>query len=75
MALSQVKESNLEEVWQRVYGHDGKSAPKFRVGDRVQISKGVRQFKKGHMATTHDQSGSRIVYSFQTHNVNYRRVV
>ena len=33
-------------MWQRLYGHDGKGVPKFRVSDRVRISK----FDKGYMA-------------------------
>ena len=49
MAPSQVSAANQEEVWQRLYGHDGKGVPKFRVEDRVSISKAKRQFKKGYM--------------------------
>ena len=31
MAPSQVSAKNQEDVWQRMYGHDGKGVPKFRV--------------------------------------------
>ena len=50
MAPSQVNAGNQEEVWQRLYGHDGKGAPKFKVDDRVRISKAKRRFEKGYMA-------------------------
>ena len=50
MAPSQVNVANQEEVWQRLYGHDGKGVPKFKVGDRVRISKPKRRFEKGYMA-------------------------
>ena len=41
---------NQEEVWQRLYGHDGKGVPKFRVSNRVRISKYKGKFEKGYMA-------------------------
>ena len=47
MAPSQVSAVNQEEVWQCLYGHDGKGVPKFPVEDRVRISKANRQLKKG----------------------------
>ena len=50
MAPSQVSAKNQEEVWQRLYCHGGKGVPKFRVSDRVRISKFKRLFKKGDMA-------------------------
>ena len=50
MTPSQVNAKNQEEVWQRLYGHDGKGVPKFRVLDRVRISKFKRLFEKGYMA-------------------------
>ena len=50
MAPSQVNATNQEEVWQRLYGHDGKGVPKFKVDDRVRISKAKRRFEKGYMA-------------------------
>ena len=37
-------------MWQRLYGHDSVGTPKFRVGDRVRISKRKRNFEKGYMA-------------------------
>ena len=38
-------------LWQRLYGHESRPAPpKFRVGDRVRISKAKRHFEKGYMA-------------------------
>ena len=46
MAPSQVSAKNQEQVWQRLYGHDGKGVPKFRAMDGVRISKVKRQFKK-----------------------------
>ena len=50
MTPSQVNAKNQEEVWQRLYGHDGKGVPKFRVSNRVHISKFKRLFEKGYMA-------------------------
>ena len=50
MAPSAVNGANLETVWQRLYGHDGGGTPKYRVGDRVRISKAKRHFEKGYMA-------------------------
>ena len=50
MAPSAVNGANQETVWQRLYGHDGGGTPKYRVGDRVRISKAKRHFEKGYMA-------------------------
>ena len=50
MAPSAVNATNQETVWQRLYGHDGGGTPKYRVGDRVRISKAKRHFEKGYMA-------------------------
>ena len=50
MAPSEVNGTNQECVWQRSYGHEGGGTPKFRIGDRVRISKAKRHFEKGYMA-------------------------
>ena len=51
MAPSEVNSTNQETVWQRLYGHESLfGTPKFRVGDRVRISKAKRHFEKGYMA-------------------------
>ena len=50
MAPSAVTGANQETVWQRLYGHDGGGTPKYRVGDRVRISKAKRHFEKCYMA-------------------------
>ena len=50
MTPVQVSPKNQEEVWQRMYGHDGKGMPKFRVSNRVRISKFKRLFEKGYAA-------------------------
>ena len=50
MAPSAVNGANQETVWQRLYGYDGGGTPKYRVGDRVRISKAKRHFAKGYMA-------------------------
>ena len=50
MAPSEVNDTNQESVWQRLYGHEGGGTPKFRIGDRVRISKAKRHFEKGYMA-------------------------
>ena len=50
MAPSVLNGANQETVWQRLYGHDGGVTPKYRVGDRVRISKAKRHFEKGYMA-------------------------
>ena len=47
---SEVKSTNQETVWQRLYGHERVGTPKFRVGDQVCISKAKRHFEKGYMA-------------------------
>ena len=49
-APSQVSAKNQEEVWQSLYGHDGKGVPKFRVTDCVRISKFKILFEKGYIA-------------------------
>ena len=48
MAPSQVNVKNQEQVWQRLYGHDGKGVPKLHVSDRVRISRYKRTFEKGY---------------------------
>ena len=50
MAPSEVTSTNQETVWQRLYSHESVGTPKFRVGDRVCISKAKRHFEKGYMA-------------------------
>ena len=51
MAPSEVNSTNQETVWQRLYGHESVvGTHKFRVGDRVRISKAKRHFEKGYMA-------------------------
>ena len=50
MAPSEVTSTNQETVWQRLYGHESVGTPKFRVGNRVRISKAKRHFEKGYMA-------------------------
>ena len=50
MAPSEVNSTNQETVLQRMYGHESVGTPKFRVGDRVCISKAKRHFEKGYMA-------------------------
>ena len=50
MAPSQVNAKNQEEMWQRLCDHDGKGVRKFRMTNRVCISKVKRLFKKGYMA-------------------------
>ena len=50
MAPPEVNGTNQESVWQRLYGHEGGGTPKFRIGDRVRISKAKRHFEKGYMA-------------------------
>ena len=44
MAPSEVNGTNQESVWQRLYGHEGGGTPKFRIDDRVRISKAKRHF-------------------------------
>ena len=41
---------NHGTAWQRLYGHEGGGTPKFRIGDRVLISKAKRHFEKGYKA-------------------------
>ena len=55
MASSQVNTANQEDVWQRLCGHVGKGVAKFRVGDRVRISKARRRFKKGYIANLSEE--------------------
>ena len=50
MAPSEVTSTNQETVWQRLYGHESVGTPKFRVGNRVRISKAKRHFEKGYTA-------------------------
>ena len=50
MAPSQVSAKNQEEVWQHLHCHGGKGVPKFRVSNRVRISKFKRQFEKVYAA-------------------------
>ena len=50
MTQLQINPKNQEEVWQRLYGHDGKGVPKFRVSNRVRISKYKGKFEKGYAA-------------------------
>ena len=50
MAPLQVSYRNQEQVWQRLYGHDGKGVPKLHVSDRVRISKYKGKFEKGYEA-------------------------
>ena len=46
-----VTRKNQEEIWQRLYGEATSNGEpfKFRVGDRVRISKAKRTFKKGYL--------------------------
>ena len=63
MAPSQVNAANQEEVWQRLYGHDGKGVPKFKVDDRVRISEAaVRERVHGKLerGALHDTRSSRL---------------
>ena len=39
---------NQEQVWQRLYGENGKGVSKLRVSDRVRISKYKGEFEKGY---------------------------
>ena len=50
MAPSEVTNTNQQTVWQRLCGHETVGTPKFRVGDRVRISRAKRHFEKGYMA-------------------------
>lgn len=47
-----VTSSNAHKIWHRLYDRGGRreSSPKFKIGDRVRISKARRVFKKGYMA-------------------------
>ena len=51
MAPSEVSSTNQETVWQRLYGHESVGTPKFRVGDRVRISKANDTSKRGTWRT------------------------
>ena len=51
MAPSEATTTNQETVWKRLYGHESVGTPKFRVGDRVRISKAKRDFEKGTWRT------------------------
>ena len=50
MAPSSVNASHQQQVWKCLYGHDFQTVPKFRVADRVRISKAKRHLVKGYMA-------------------------
>ena len=50
MAPSEVNGFNQESVLKRLYDQQGGGSPKFRIGDRVRISKAKRHFEKGYMA-------------------------
>ena len=56
MAPSEVTSTNQETVWQRLYGHESVGTPKFRVGNRVRISKAT--LRKG----VHGELDRRTVY-------------
>ena len=50
MTPAQVKPSNYEVIWQRLYGkRKPHKSPKLRVGDHVRISQIRRNFKKGYL--------------------------
>lgn len=56
LAPQKVNESNSRKVWYKLYaahlpksGKVKKVKPKFKVGDRVRLSKQVRTFKKGYL--------------------------
>ena len=51
MAPSEVTSTNQETVWQRLYGHESVSTPKFRVGDPVRIRKRNDTSKRGTWRT------------------------
>ena len=68
MAPSAVNGTNQETVWQRLYGHDGGGTPKYRVGDRVRISKAKRHFEK----RLHGELDGRIVLRSSTRTVRIR---
>ena len=55
MAPLEVTSTNQETVRQRLYGHDSVGTPKFRIGDRVRISKVKRHFEKGYMANWREE--------------------
>ena len=61
MAPSEVTSTNQETVWQRLYGHESVGTPKFRVGDRVRISKAKRHFEKGYMANWTEKNCLRLL--------------
>ena len=50
MAPSEVTSTNQNTVRQRLDGHESVGTPKFRVNDRVRISKAKRHFEKGYRA-------------------------
>ena len=56
MAPSEVKATNQEEVWQRLYGYESVGIPKYRVGDCVRISKAAVQER------LHGKLDRRVVY-------------
>ena len=56
MAPSQVSAQNQENVWQRLYGHDGKGVPRLPVSDRVRVSKYNGKFEKGYAANWSEET-------------------
>ena len=46
MAPSEVRSTNQEIMWQRLYGHESVATPKFIVGDRGRMGKVKRHFEK-----------------------------
>ena len=51
MAPSQVNAKYQENVWQRLYGHDGKGVPKLNVSDRVRVSNTKARSKRATRRT------------------------
>ena len=45
----QVNAANQEGVWQRLYGHDGKGVPKFKVDDHQKSEASVRERVHGKL--------------------------
>ena len=68
MAPSAVNGANQETVWQRLYGHDGGGTPKYRVGDRVRISKAETSLRE----RLHGELDGRIVYDRRKRTVRIR---
>ena len=61
MVPSQVSAKKQVEVWQRLYGHDDRGVPKYRVLDRVRISKFKRLFAIGYMANWSEETFTRFI--------------